>query len=188
MATSGPSAPGTGENYNDGAFWGWSTTSNVTVDDANYATVNGVTSAFPSQVLIARNFGHALTDVSTIDGIEFSVKRRKTGSFGNTRDNVIQCTKNATTGVGDNKADTGTNWPTSVASVTYGGASDLWGTTWTEAEIESANFGLRIKAAGSDGNGTNAEVTYVTSTVYYTQTGGGGAVSSNTLMLLGCGV
>lgn len=42
--------------------------------------------------------------------------------------------------MGTNKAVTGTTWGTTFSTVTYGGTNDLWGTTWTPSDINSANF------------------------------------------------
>lgn len=56
--------------------------------------------------------------------------------------------------VGSNYALTATEWPTTDASVSYGGANDLWGTSWTVAEINNANFG-----AGLSVNVQNATAT-----------------------------
>lgn len=52
--------------------------------------------------------------------------------------NQVQLTKNGTVAVGLNRAV----WVTQTAKAfrTYGGAADLWGTTWTATELRSANF------------------------------------------------
>jgi len=69
---------------------------------------------------------------------------------------------------GDNKAST-LSWPTSMTAVTYGSPTDLWGTTWTPAEINSDNFGAALSAQ-RDNNGNNdrfANVDTLQVTVYY---------------------
>jgi hypothetical protein len=40
-----------------------------------------------------------------------------------------------------NKADTGTNWPSSDTYKSYGASNDLWGESWTPADINDADFG-----------------------------------------------
>ncbi len=51
------------------------------------------------------------------------------------------------------------------ATVTYGGSSDLWGETWTPADINAAGFGAAI--AVTDGLDT-AGVDHITAKVYFT--------------------
>jgi hypothetical protein len=61
-------------------------------------------------------------------------------------------------------------WPATDAVVTYGGPTDLWGTTWIPADINSSRFGVSIAAQTfSDFNSTlQARVDTVTIVVYYT--------------------
>jgi hypothetical protein len=54
---------------------------------------------------------------------------------------------------GADRAQTTVTWPTGDSYAVYGGASDLWGTTWTLADINDANFGVVLSAnKQSDGN------------------------------------
>ena len=64
------------------------------------------------------------------------------------------------------------------ASTTFGDASDLWGTGWTEAEVEASGFGVAIWAVGS-ANGDTVTMTGATIRITYT-TGAGGAPGSST--------
>jgi len=41
-----------------------------------------------------------------------------------------------------NKAKIGENWPTEDTYVSYGGSDDLWGESWTPADINNVNFGV----------------------------------------------
>lgn len=38
------------------------------------------------------------------------------------------------------------SWPSSNFTYTWGGSTDLWGTTWTAAQINATNFGLALIA------------------------------------------
>lgn len=38
-----------------------------------------------------------------------------------------------------------TDWGTTDGTATYGAADDLWGTTWTPAQINATNFGVRLR-------------------------------------------
>lgn len=53
--------------------------------------------------------------------------------------------------VGDNKASAA-EWDATLTDVEYGGASDLWGTTFTPAQVNASDFGVGISAVV----GTNA--------------------------------
>jgi hypothetical protein len=85
-------------------------------------------------------------------------------------DSVVRLVK-AGTVVGDNKAATtaADYWPFSDEVKEYGGSSDLWGTTWTPAEVEAATFGVVISA--DTGTNWTARVDHIEMTVYYTVSG-----------------
>ena len=117
-----------------------------------------------STVLKATNFGYAIPTGSVINGIKVEIDKHKYN--GNVVDAVVQLTKDGTNRVGDNKADTTTYWPNADAVSTYGNSTYLWGTTWTAAEINSANFGAHI-VAQAKANDANAYIDYVKITVYW---------------------
>jgi hypothetical protein len=72
---------------------------------------------------------------------------------------------------GDNKATT-TDWPTSFGTASYGGASDLWGTSWTYADINASNFGVALSAYNQSGvSSRTAYVDYMQISVTYTVVG-----------------
>ena len=66
------------------------------------------------------------------------------GSISALQDLTVQLLK-AGSLVGSNKASS-TGWSTSKTTVGYGSSSDLWGTTWTPADLNASNFGLRFAA------------------------------------------
>ena len=70
--------------------------------------------------------------------------------------------------VGTNHASA-TKWPTEMTAAAYGGAADLWGTTWTPAEINAAGFGLSLSALNTHpAQNRTATVDYMQITVTYT--------------------
>ena len=69
--------------------------------------------------------------------------------------------------VGTDHAATATNWGTTDATVTYGTSTDLWGTTWTPAQINASNFGLRFRARNVNGSSRTANADYVEIQVYW---------------------
>ncbi len=76
--------------------------------------------------------------------------------------------------IGSTDKGSATNWPTSDASVNYGGAADLWGESWSYSDINDSGFGAAL-AAASTGSGTRtARIDLITITVAYTEAAGGG--------------
>lgn len=64
---------------------------------------------------------------------------------------------------GNNYAQTTAAWSTTDTYTTYGGAGDLWGTTWTEAQINASNFGAVFSASVQNGT---ARVDHIRITIY----------------------
>jgi len=50
--------------------------------------------------------------------------------------------------VGSTDRASGSAWPGTLTYSTYGSSSDLWGETWTVADINSSSFGVAISAKG----------------------------------------
>jgi hypothetical protein len=74
---------------------------------------------------------------------------------------------NASAPVGTDKGMATTSWPTTDAYVSYGGATDVWGMSWSVADINSTGFGAAISASRSNGN---LQVDHFRITVYSTST------------------
>ena len=82
----------------------------------------------------------------------------------------MQLTNNGSP-VGTNKAAIGLWNSNTEETFTYGSSSDLWGTTWTPADINNANFGVYFKARDSGLNFAVASVDFISVKVYYTPAG-----------------
>lgn len=145
----------------------WNDAGNATASDDSYATVNfGGTET--SHYLIATGFDFsAIPPTATINGIVDSYERAAdTGSSVSSqevrvvREGVIE---------GDDKDDSASVfWATSDEIVDFGGVSDLWGLTWTVAQIQAANSGCAIVAANASG-GVVARIDHIQRTVHYTE-------------------
>jgi hypothetical protein len=148
--------------YDDDA---WVSPTNIYVDNAVYASVTAATldTNDYTEVLNASTFGLTIPSSATITGIKVEVDRYK--GAGAAKDGVIQLTKDGTTRVGTSAA-TATAWPAASAIATYGGSADLWGTTWTPAEVNAATFGVHV-AAQATADDTDVYVDFVRITVYY---------------------
>ena len=81
------------------------------------------------------------------------------------QDGTVQLLK-AGSPVGSNKASA-TAWGTSLGTVNYGSSSDLWGTTWTGADVSASTFGLRFAAKNVGAASATASLDYISITVTY---------------------
>lgn len=59
------------------------------------------------------------------------------------------------------------DWDTTDLVVTYGSNSDLWGTTWTPAEINNSSFGAAVSASKGGPFSSTALVDQITIKVFY---------------------
>lgn len=86
------------------------------------------------------NFGFTIPSTAVITGIKVDIERRApVGS--QVQDNGLRLLK-AGVEVGNNLAVFGLNWISTDAYASYGGCNNLWGATWTPADINASNFGL----------------------------------------------
>ena len=174
-STLGPNYAGTAAT-GGGSGVSWMAISSTLVDalgaDGGTAAQSFLGSSDNSENLNVTNFGFSIPAGATIDGISVEMNRFANSNNGGNgvRDTVVQLYKGASL-VGDNKALTTTTWPTSSTSVvTYGGATDLWGTTWTPEEINASNFGVTLDVTNTSTiSNRTANVDYVRITVAYTE-------------------
>jgi hypothetical protein len=141
----GPSFPGTVStgscSFSYGSVLGYTPVGNVLTSNNIYATaLHCACCDAQTNCLRATNFGFALPSGAVITGITVQIEKR--GSFGsNVQDNGLRLLKGGVE-VGSNYAQFGIPWGTLDSYYTYGGCLNLWGTTWTPADINSPNFGL----------------------------------------------
>jgi hypothetical protein len=149
-----------------GAGTGWTNSGNIFTNNGSYAT-NSIAGSGTSPNLDATGFGFTIPSDATIAGISARVER-KAASSSRISDTDVFLLKAGVAG-GTDKAVTGT-WGTSDTYRTYGGSTDLWGQTWTPADVNAANFGLRFKAQATSGTAVVASMNHMEITVYYTPT------------------
>ena len=147
----------------------WGTMINTeTSDDAYaiYGSGNFFDASEVSEEFQLSNFGISIPNGSTINGVTVGIERK--GTSADVQDRNVNLTKTAGVQIGANKA-VAADWGTTDATATYGSGSDLWGTTWSEAEIEATGFGLVICVQTLAGD-TNAiaSIDLITITVTYT--------------------
>jgi len=145
----------------------WATTGNAISSNNTYATVtvDGETSNW----LRCLNYGFTIPAGATILGIEIHVERRSSSTAnGGSDDAGMRLVKGGVIEATDR--GTNTDYTTADFVETHGSPSDLWGTTWTPAEINAANFGAAFAATKPSGAGAahTVSVDHMAITVYYT--------------------
>ena len=101
---------------------------------------------------------------STIDGIQLMIKRAAE-STNRISDSSLKLAIDESQS-GDDKASSNT-WSDSLETVYYGGAEDLWGTTYDIDDVTDSNFGIML-SADCDGYDAYADVSYMAIKIYYT--------------------
>ena len=157
----GPSGPGTVVNNGGIGVVPWLMPSQALTSDDVYA-FSGVGTGSPSQYLVATNFSFTLPPSAVVVGIEVGVEKKV--ATGTATDNAVRIVKGGSIGSTD-RSDVNP-WPTTDTVVLYGGATDLWGETWTAADINNANFGVAISGKDSI-SGALLQVDTFEITVFY---------------------
>ena len=178
MTTSGPTVCGTGTNYNDGGNVAWTAPALIEEDDGAITTSN-LNNGQTSQMLKATNFGFTIPEGASVTDVSFSYQRRS-NSTNRTREHTVAML-DAGGSAGTNKADTSTYWATSDETRTLNGDGTYWGITLTPTLCNDADFGIEIKVSSSSGSSI-ACIDYVSCTVTYTETEGGGLLTSSVLV------
>lgn len=144
----------------------WGSTGNAVSSNNSYATatVDGTTTNW----LRCLNYSFSIPAGATILGIEVNVERRSNRTQnGGSQDAGMRLVKAGAIQATDRSS--GTTYTTGDVVETHGGAADLWGTTWTPAEINAANFGAAFAATKPSGGGAAhmVSVDFMSITVYY---------------------
>jgi predicted CxxxxCH...CXXCH cytochrome family protein len=173
-ASMGPNSPTSAANNAAVGTVAWTNAGNVFTSNNGYATVAlGVNQV--SNYLVASGLNFAIPVGATIDGIAVSIERKEgLAYYVSIKDSSVKLVKNGTI-TGAEHAGSAL-WSSTEAIVNYGSGTDLWGTTWTSADINAATFGVAIAVQGigssSQTGKETASIDQVTVTVYYTPLGG----------------
>jgi hypothetical protein len=160
---------GTGTSTGTGNAW--TNLTNGGSSNNAYITQTVPQASANCQSLEATNFGFAIPSGATINGIQVNIERKR-GASGNCRDLDVQLIKGGTS-QGDDKADTVTNWPTTDGTKSYGGASDMWGLSLSDSDVNASNFGVRLKCVNNDASrDCTASVDHIQIVIDYTTSGG----------------
>ena len=171
-ATAGPSYASTAVNDAGTGTLAWTTPGNATATDDSKASVALTKNTGISNYIKATGFGFSVPSNARIDGItvEWEKSDSLDGGAGETQDNAVRIVK--TDAIGATDLSNVSNWTTTDTFVSYGGVANLWGDTWTAADINGSTFGAAISAKNAKVSGGGAATTaYVDSvriTITYT--------------------
>ena len=144
----------------------WTNPGNAFSSNDAYATasVDGST----TDPLSCLNYGFSIPLNAIVTGIEVYVERRSDRTAnGGSRDASLFLVKGGAQ-VGNNLA-TATTYTTADVVEVHGSPSELWGTTWSPAELNAANFGALFTATKPSGGGAAHTISadHIFITVYY---------------------
>lgn len=169
----GATIPSTVTNNSATGSLGWSNLLNGLSSNNSYiscGTLLGVLASAQTNYIQSSGYGFAIPATATVCGIEVRVERNAVGLLigSSITDKNVFLTK-AGAQVGTNHAS-GAGWSGSDGVAVYGNNADLWGTTWTPAQINAANFGVLFSAQMNAGLASlllTANIDAITVTVHY---------------------
>jgi len=145
----------------------WSNPSRAISSNNSYASksVDGTTTNY----LRCLNYGFTIPATATINGITVNVERKSNRTTnGGSHDAAMRIVKGGVIGTTDRS--TATLYTTGDVTEAHGSAADLWGLSWTAADINAATFGAAFAAIKPDptGNSHTISVDVISITVDYT--------------------
>lgn len=162
MSTQGPNAPAT-ITVPIAVGTIWTNPNNAKVDDGSYATSTPGGVGSGTRALQATGFGFTIPAGATINGILCEIKRILLS--GSVLDGRVSVIKGGSVQTADRKV--AGIWPVVADYISYGGPNDLWGTTWTVANINASTFGFEVIANGSGEAGGTCGVDAMRITIFY---------------------
>jgi len=171
MASQGPNNPGTVVNLATVGTVYWSNPTYAQASDNYDASATSSSGTVPTTVYLkATNFGFSIPSGVTINGIKVEIEKQcsQQDAMRHTSDSEVKIVDHYGN-IGTTNKKSGAYWPSTDTPVSYGGATDLWGKSWTPANINDADFGMVISAllVNLDGSVT-ANIDHIKITVYYT--------------------
>lgn len=174
--SSGPLYPTLISNNITVGTYEWFSGNSAKTENEDFASVDLGGGVNISYYLVAQQFGFSIPTNARIDGIVVEIKRwEDQGVVNDYRVRIMYGEEDIGT---VDRAAAG-EWPGVNIYKTYGSSSDLWGRTWTYADINSDFFGVALSVTNPSG-GPIANVDDFRITVYYTETTGTGYKSPTT--------
>jgi hypothetical protein len=149
-----------------GSSGSWMNTSNAGSSNDVYTTFGELGSAGGySDYLVATGFGFSIPAGYFIKGI--SVDAEMSDPNLRTSDYSVRILRNGA--VRNEEKAVKVDFTAGDIYYNYGGSSDLWGESWTPADINNSGFGVAISVQKNDNTGLTAgRVDHIVITVYYT--------------------
>lgn len=141
----------------------WTSPTNALTSDANYATTN-LSRNTTSNYLRCSGYGFAIPTGAVISGITVKVDRVSASPNANPTDNEDKLMKAGAT-VGTSQTASAA-WSTTQTVATFGGAANLWGTTWAVSDVNNTGFGFSM-VINATKNNTPASVDSIVVDVTY---------------------
>lgn len=152
----------------------WNNPSNASSQNDTYAGSQPDGDLTITHYLKATDFGFSVPTGATINGIVVEVDKYSTASGGDedVLDYRVRIVKGGTIGSTDKSSASEWSGTDTDTYITYGSSSDLWGETWTAADINGSTFGFAIAAQHtcglcSVGVSDTTFIDHIRITVYY---------------------
>ena len=170
MASAGPNTGATAANdSSNGSALNWSGSANaVSSNDARASITLSSGSVNISRYLKITNFGFAIPTGATIDGIVAEIEAQSSTGTKGVWEEVRLVKASTVTG---SDLSSAIDLPASDTFVSHGGATELWGETWSSTDINSSGFGVAISVTNASASSQNALIDSARITVYYTLPG-----------------
>lgn len=180
MTTAGPNSPATvNQIIFNGSSITWTNPTNAEVSDNVFTTSQAANGGIRTNWLEPQNYGFTIPSGAIINGVTVAVQIKADTLTPVPTVWAILLLK-AGTMVGNDLG--GTPILLTDSFLTFGGPTNLWGTTWTASDINASNFGVSFHCANG-GSGTSIiSCDYVSITVDYT-----GGNTNHFLSCLGAG-
>jgi len=141
----------------------WSNTGNALVDDGASATVfvDYPTNTLSNYLKVTDRI-QKIPSGATVNGIIVEIQISEETGLQVTRDFTAYVLKGAT-------LSTPVVEMSSIGTLAFGNATDLWGLSWTAADINASDFGVKV-LIDNGGNDVTWGIDYINTTIYYTYT------------------
>jgi len=171
MAVTDWKYPGTAANVTESTNAPWANPNYAKADDTSYSY--GYLKNAVTDTLRLTNYGFTSSDIpsgATINGVEIVSGISGEQNVGSCTDSIFYLRKSS--GQTGNNIASAVTWPgtngTVISERTYGGSTDMSGTSLTQSDIVASTFGLDLRVSCGSGGGY---VDYIKIRVYYTEGG-----------------
>lgn len=118
-----------------------------------------------SHYLLMTNFGFSIPTDATILGIRVESNKKQSG--GTIAWNSVKLVKTGVISGTDRATDDAASWTTLDTQGVHGSSSQLWGLTWTPADINASTFGVAMSVKNTGGSIQTASIDGIRIVVYY---------------------